>query len=295
MILVTGAGGKTGRAVIRALLGRQRPVRERPVRERRLRALVHRETQRSELESMGVADVTVGDLRSAEDVRRALREVHAVYLICPNMCPDEEEMAATMIAEGRTSGLQHLVYHSVLHPQIEAMPHHGWKLRVEERLCEAGLPFTVLQPAAYMQNLLASCNALTEGGIYSIPYAASTRLSWVDLADVAEVAAKVLTETGHHGATYQLVGTEGSSQTEVAAVLSHGLSKRISLETLSPAAWEQRARAAGLQDDLAIRTLMSMFAYYEQHGFCGNPGVLTWLLGRRPTTLQGFIERVLAP
>ncbi len=51
------------------------------------------------------------------------------------------------------TALSHFVYHSVLHPQTEEMPHHWQKLRVEESLFRTHLPFTILQPCAYMQNL----------------------------------------------------------------------------------------------------------------------------------------------
>ncbi len=66
---------------------------------------------------------------------------------------------------------------------------------------------TILQPTAYMQNILAGWRSIVEDGIYRVPYPIDTRISLVDLRDVAEAAARVLTEDGHVGATYELVGT----------------------------------------------------------------------------------------
>ena len=82
------------------------------------------------------------------------------------------------------------------------MPHHWKKLRVEEMLFESRLPYTILQPATYMQNLLAYWCKIHEEGIFQLPYSVETRLSMVDLNDVAQAAAIVLTEPGHVGATY---------------------------------------------------------------------------------------------
>ncbi len=59
-----------------------------------------------------------------------------------------------VIDEARKAGVKHFVYHSVLHPQTEKMNHHWQKMHVEEMIFESGLPFTILQPAPYMQNLL---------------------------------------------------------------------------------------------------------------------------------------------
>ena len=198
-----------------------------------------------------------------------------------------------VIAAARSAGVEHFVYHSVLHPQVEAMPHHWLKMRVEEQLFESGLSYTILQPAAYMQNVLAQWNSIVQEGIYPVPYRVETRLGMVDLDDVAEAAAIVLTEAGHAGATYELAGAEALSQIEVAAVLADCLGRPVRAETVAIETWEQRARASGL-GDYQVKTLVKMFRYYEQHDFWGNPRVLGWLLGRPPTTFAGFCRKALA-
>ena len=57
--------------------------------------------------------------------------------------------------------------------------------------------------------------------------------------------------------------------------------------------WEQQARAAGLHD-YAVETLRKMFRYYAEYGLVGNPGVLQWLLGRPPRSLEAFIAETAA-
>src|SRR5690606_34210295 len=102
--------------------------------------------------------------------------------------------------------------------QTEEMPHHWNKLRVEAWLFESGLDYTILQPAAYMQNVLGNWRRLIEEGVYAVPYPAETRMSLVDLQDVAEVAATVLTDPGHTGAIYELAGPEALTQTQIATI-----------------------------------------------------------------------------
>jgi uncharacterized protein YbjT (DUF2867 family) len=280
LILVTGAAGKTGWAVIRALSAKGEAVR----------ALVYRPEQTQGVEALGVQEVAVGDMRLPATMDQATLGIQGVYHICPNVSPDEVEIGQVAIAAARAAGVQHFVYHSVLHPQTEAMPHHWLKLRVEEALLTSGLPYTILQPAAYMQNVLAHWDQIVEDGIYSVPYAVETRLSMVDLKDVAQAAAYVLTEPGHQGATYELVGTEALSQTEVAAVLSRKLGRQVSAQTVPIETWERQARSSGL-GAYQVKTLVKMFRYYEHYGFEGNPRVLSWLLGRPPTTFAAFVER----
>jgi uncharacterized protein YbjT (DUF2867 family) len=282
VILVTGAGGKTGRAVVGALAATGAQVR----------AFVRRAEYEPALRERGAQEVIAGDLRSATDLRRAAEGTRTVYHICPNVHPDEVPIGRAAIAAARAAGVEHFVFHSVLHPQTETMPHHWNKLRVEEALFTSGLPCTILQPAPYMQNVLAGWLAVTERGVYTVPYPVEARLSLVDLEDVARAAAVVLTSAGHLGAIYELAGTPPMAQTEVAAALGAQLGRPVAAVAESVDTWEKRARAGGL-GEAQISALRRMFEYYAQYGLQGNPNVLGWLLGRPPTTFAGFAARIV--
>ena len=280
MILITGSAGKTGRSVLQALVFRDIPVR----------ALVHHADQVQGIEALGAEQVLVGDMRSPEVIGPAVQGVQGIYHIPPNMSPHELSIGQNVIAAARTAGVEHFVYHSVLKPQVQAMPHHWNKMLVEEHLIESRLPYTILQPAAYMQNLLAYWDSIQDEGIYTVPYPAETRLCLVDLVDVAQAAAVVLTEEGHKFATYELVGTNGLSQSELADILSLELERTVRVSSVPLDQWAQQARTAGL-GEYQVETLVKMFNYYKDYGFEGNSKVLAWLLGRPPGSLQEFIRR----
>ena len=282
MILVTGAAGKTGRAVIRALTAQQKPVR----------ALVRKHQQIDLMKALGAGSVVVGDMRSREILQESLRGIQSVYYICPNVHPEELVIGRTLLETARTAGIERFVYHSVLHPQIEAMPHHWLKMRVEEAIFESGIPFTILQPAAYMQNILVHWDLITGEGAYPIPYGPETKMSMVDLADIAETAARVLSEAGHEGAIYELCGPEVLSQTEVANIIAKKLDRSVRIKTIPISEWELKARKSGMSD-YQIKTLVRMFEYYDRYGFCGNSRVLENLLGCPPARLEKFIERTI--
>jgi uncharacterized protein YbjT (DUF2867 family) len=281
MILVTGAAGKTGRAVVGALVGAGQQVR----------GLVRRPEQAAVLESIGAQETHLGDMQDPASLARAAEGASAIYHICPNVHPAEVAIGQAAIRAAQAAGVELFVYHSVLHPQTEAMPHHWNKLRVEEELLESGLSFCVLQPCAYMQNILGQWESAAERGVYPVPYSVQSPLSMVDLLDVATVAALVLTEPGHAGATYQLCGPAALTSEQVAAALSEHLARPVVPSAMPIAAWRERAQASGL-GEYQIETLVKMFRYYDQNGLIGNPRVLEWLLGRPPTTLTEFIARI---
>lgn len=289
MILITGAAGKTGKAIVRKVAEKRGVVK----------AWVFRAEQIQEVEALGAKEVIVGDMRDSKILRQALQNVDIIYLICPNVHPDEISIASEIIEAAARTGVRQFVYHSVLHPQIEAMPHHWNKMRVEEHIFLSGLPFTILQPAVYMQNILVNWGNIIETGKYTVPYDVDSRISMVDLEDVALAAANVLMDIHaedhiplHIGATYELVGTQAITPAQIAAILAQQLGRPVVAEKVSIETWNSRARNSGM-GEYQVNTLVKMFNYYEKFGFWGNPQVLSWLLNRPPTSFESFVKHVV--
>ena len=88
MILVTGAAGKTGLAVLRALAARGAGTR----------ALIHKAGYEAAVRAAGATDVMLGDLAAPADMATALSGVEALYLIIPNMHPSEAELGQRIVA-----------------------------------------------------------------------------------------------------------------------------------------------------------------------------------------------------
>lgn len=280
MILITGAAGKTGKAILNTLT--RRGIR--------VRALVRSQEQKEALKRMGVNEVIIGDLRNVEDLQQAMQGIRKIYYICPNIAPDEVAIGQSLIDLAKKAEVTRFVYHSVLHPQVESMPHHWQKMRMEEKLFESGLSFSILQPCAYMQNLLQNWKSIIDEGIYAVPYTTSARISIVDLEDIAEVAANVLTQQNHKNAIYELAGPQPLSQDEVAETYATALQKPVKAVTLNRGAWAAKAAEAGTSA-FQIDVLVKMFEYYEKYGLIGNPWVLTTLLDRPPVNFATFVSR----
>ena len=280
MILITGAAGKTGRTLTRALS-----------KVESVCAFVHRAEHVSVAKALGAEKVIVGDMRDEPAIHSAMQGVRSIYHICPNMNPDEVAIGKLVIDEAWKARVEHFVYHSVLHPQAEKMNHHWQKLRVEEMIFESGLPFTILQPAPYMQNLLAGWKSIVDDGVLRVPYSVNSKFSFVDLEDIAAAAKVVFTELNHKNAVYELVGTLPMSHVEVAEIFGGVLNREVRAEKEETRGW--RLHAKGLSE-YAIENLMRMFEYYDQWGLVGNPNVMRWVLKREPTSFQNFVERTFA-
>ena len=220
MIAVLGGHGKTGRAVCAALAARG--VEARP---------------------LGRADWPA--------LAAAVAGCESAYVIAPNLHPDEPAYVEEALTALTEAGVGRLVYHSVASPYAPDMPHHLGKAVSEDLVRRSGLAWTILQPGAYLQNLDLS-------GPVEVPYDVDAVFGFADLADVAEVAALVLTEEGHVGATYELA-SRVATVAELAA--EAGVTARRTDER--PGGW-----------------LGAMFDYYDRHGLPVGTRTMAGLLGR---------------
>ncbi len=281
MILVTGATGKTGLGVIRAAANKGFKIR----------AFVHNEEKASFVRQVGITEAVFGNLLDPISLSKAIKGIEAIYLICPNVHPMESEMVRNLIEVAKTAHVNRVIYHSVLFPQIEAMPHHWNKMRAEELLIQSGLEFTILQPASYMQNVLPYWDAVKQGE-YRAPYSVNSIFSPVDLEDVAEVACQVLMRPGHASAIYQLAGPERLSSKQMVEKISTVLGKSVSAHTQPLDEWISEANKRGM-DGYAIMALSKMFSFYDQYGFATSGLILQDLLGHPSTTFSQFLNRLI--
>jgi uncharacterized protein YbjT (DUF2867 family) len=265
VIVVTAAGGQTGTAVVRALRARGEGVR----------AVVSRPGPRPELEALG-AEVVRAELTSPLPWSDVFAGVTATYLSWPNFDPDEAEGARALFGEARRAGLPRLVYHSVLRPQARAMPHHAAKDAAEEALDASGLAWRVLQPCAYADNFDDVLAEVRAGGVLRSQWGLRQAQSLVDLRDVAEAAAVLLTEDGLDSGTFEAAGPELLTAPRLADLMAERLGREVRAEDVVPRGDPPEAYAG--------RCRRLMFDHYRAHGFTGSPRVLTAILGRPPRT-----------
>lgn len=282
LVAMTGAAGKTGLAVTRAATAAGLPVR----------ALVRRDEQREVLLEAGAAEAVVVDLRDETSLAVAYTGADAVYHLAPNVDPDEVGLGVAALAVARRCGARRFVLHSVLHPYAPPMPHHVRKAEVEHLVRTSGLAWTVLQPAAYAQNLVAMAEVAARTGRLEVPYSVDAPFTLVDLDDVAAAAAAVLADPRHTNATYELAGPTVTTVADVGRLIARRRKTHIEAVRIDVDEWQAGAGASLLAD--AVRSLRAMFGYYDLHGFVGNSTALSHLLGRSPSTVEDVIAREVA-
>jgi uncharacterized protein YbjT (DUF2867 family) len=276
VIVVTAAGGPTGTAVVRALWSRGEQVR----------AVVGSDRPHPELAALSV-EIASADLTAPARVEPLLAGASALYLIWPNFDPDEAAGATALLRAAARVGVPRVVYHSVLRPQARSMPHHAAKDRVEEALDSSGLAWRVLQPCAYGANLDGAVADAVATGRLGSAWGLDTAQSLVDLGDVADAAAVLLTEDGLDGGTFEAVGPEPLTAPRIAAILAGRLGRDVTAVDVPPDGPVPPAA------EYAAHCLRRMLDHYRAHGFTGSPRVLEAVLGRPTRTFGQHLDRLL--
>jgi uncharacterized protein YbjT (DUF2867 family) len=282
LLLVTAAHGNQGKLLIPRLLAAGVA----------LRACVRSDDSARTLRAAGVTDIVVGDMSNPDVLTQAMSGVEKVYYVGPALHPKEREMGIAAVDAARAAGVQHFVFSSVLHAIITDLVQHEIKRDIEEHLISSGMEFTILQPANYM--LRHRLKPAFAKGVFFLSWALDRYQSMVDLGDVTEVAAAVLAESGHHaGATYELVAPGRYTAHDLAKIIAEVAGREIIAERIDSEVFLKTALGADnpAQFPYEARLLRAISKRYSSHDFIGNPNVLTWLLGREPTTFEQFARR----
>ncbi|MFH9041917.1 SDR family oxidoreductase [Streptomyces sp. NPDC017966] len=238
MILVTGATGNIGSALVRQLHG----AGASPVRG------LTRDAARASFPD-GVEAVE-GDLARPASLKPALDGVRSLFLV-PGMGTDADVLAAA-----RQTGVEHVVLVSSItvrtHPHLPAAAEN---LAVERLLQDSGMSWTILRPTQFASNALWWAESIREHRSIRVPYA-DTGLPAVHPADIAAVARAALTGPGHHGRTYALTGPERITPRQQARAIGAALGDEVSVEEISrEEAHRQMAPFMGAQTAHAVLDL----------------------------------------
>jgi len=254
-VLVTGATGRVGRAVVAQLLGAGVPVR----------ALTRRPAGAG---LPPTVEVVAGDFTVPESLDTALEGVSAAFLVWtapPTTAPAVVERLARHAGRVVFLSSPHRTPHPLFQqPNPMAVLHAN----IERLIAAAGLASTIIRPGMFASNALHWWAApIRDGDVVRWPYGAAETAP-IDERDIASVAARALYEEGHAGGDYVLTGPESLSQAEQVSIIGAALGRRIRFEELSPE--EFRRETAGRWPGPVVEMLLAAWG-----ATIGHPAFVT--------------------
>ena len=279
-VLVIGGTGTVGSATVRELLRREAEVR-----------VMTRSAEKARTLPAGVTGV-VGSMQKPETLPAACAGVDGMFLVTP-VDRDEMHQGIDAVDAAVAAGVRYIVYISV-HQADRCLniPHFVSKLPVEELIKASGVPYTILRPNNFFQNDLGMKDAIL-AGFYPQPRG-SIGAHCVDVRDIAEAGAIALTQSGHAGQTYSLVGSEIYNSQRTAEMYSRHLGRPVNYgDDLQ--AWSKQM--LNFIPAWMVRDLVIMYDHFQRHGLLATQAeidTITRVLGHAPRRYDEFVRETLA-
>jgi len=284
MILVTGATGLSGSAVIREFARRSEPVR----------ALVRSRAKASVFEAFPTVEVVEGDMLQPETLGEALKGVDRVLMISSA----RERMLqtqCTFIDACKEAGIRHIIKFSGKESGIGFNPENfrsTWEHEhIEDYLEKSGIAWTHLRPSQFMQFYLPQ--ALTGLDVVestlSLPME-NARLSPVDVEDIAKVAFALLHSEGHEGKSYEMTGPEALTMEEITERISQAIGKTVRYVSVTLEGKKRAWLAAGIPPE-RIEAVSELLMERRKHSASRVYLDTHKAFGVQPTTFVEFARR----
>jgi uncharacterized protein YbjT (DUF2867 family) len=235
-VLVTGATGKQGGSVVRALLDyghRVRGLTRNPDSEKaRL------------LEEEGV-EIVKGDFNNPDSIRRAMKGVDAVFLMGTSFEEgiEAEVRHGIMVADiAKEEGLNHLVYTSVSSANKNTgVPHFESKFKIEEHIRKIGIPYTIIRPVSFMENYLAPWNLpKLKEGLINGPLSPDKKSQLIAVRNIGRFALYVFENREQFLGKAIDIASDEVSGNEISELFTHVLGHKVSYHQQSEAALKAR-------------------------------------------------------
>ena len=280
-VLVTGANGRTGQSIIKALSSQGADVV----------AFIRNEKYEMRLKKIGASSVCVGNMLDRNTIITALDGIDTILHIGPPMHPKEKTIVNNFIQAARLSKVYKFIYYSVMHPLRRNVRHHSLKLDSEELIIESGLPYSIIQPIRYMQHLEPIWEIVLRDQIHSMPFNVDVKFNVVNLQDIAEATATITLDNSWLYGTYELAGSESLSQNDMAEIITRVIGKTVTARQTPISEMINKAQLAGVPDD-RVSQMVTMNNHYNEFGFFGNSKTLEMIIHRKPMAFKEYVSHL---
>ncbi|WFP60207.1 SDR family oxidoreductase [Mesorhizobium sp. WSM4904] len=285
-LLVTGASGHLGRAVVNHLLDAQK------VAPANIIATTRNPENLADLATRGVT-VRAADFDDPASLENAFKGADRVLIVSTGELDLKSDRRLRQhqaaVAAAKAAGVSHLLYTSMPNPEpvspvLFAGDHYG----TEQAIKASGIPYTIFRNGWYQENLfLALPHAIASGKWYTS--AADGRIAHGARDDMAAAIAASLASGSKESATYTLTGPQAHTVGEIAALVTEVTGKPLEVIQVPDEALTEGVKAAGLPEDFA-RIIVS----FDANTRSGRIGMVTdaveTLSRRKPQTLKQFLE-----
>jgi len=279
-ILITGATGNMGQETIRELLKINNENLEIIAGVRNIAKA------KKELSKFAGVKFRKFDFMDNQSMEISLNGINQVLLIRPPAISQVKEYILPFIKMVKMNAVEQIVFLSLQGVEKNTIvPHY----KIEKYIKEADIPYTFLRPSFFMQNLSTTHRLeIKENNEIFIP-AGNGRTNFIDVRDIAEVAALVLTQKGHLNKGYELTGRRGYTYEEIANMLSVILGRKITYKNPSILEFFYRKRKEGMATAKII-VMIGLYTVSKLGKANHKTETLKQLIYREPRDFRTFAQ-----
>ncbi|MCE9761391.1 SDR family oxidoreductase [Citrobacter portucalensis] len=282
MIAITGATGQLGQHVIESLL--------KTVPASQIAAIVRNPAKATALSQQGIT-VRQADYSDEAALTAALQGIDKLLLISSSEVGQRAPQHRNVINAAKAAHVKFIAYTSLLHADTSPLGLADEHVATEKMLAESGIAYALLRNGWYTENYLASAPAALEHGVF-IGAAGEGKIASATRADYAAAAARVISEDGHSGKTYELAGDAGWTLSQLAAELAKQSGKKVVYQNLSEADFAAALKSVGLPAGLADM-LADSDTGASKGGLFDDSHTLSKLIGRPTTSLADSVKGIV--
>lgn len=282
MIAITGATGQLGQHVIESLL--------KTVPASQIVAIVRNPAKATALSQQGIT-VRQADYSDEAAFTTALQGIDKLLLISSSEVGQRAPQHRNVINAAKAAHVKFIAYTSLLHADTSPLGLADEHVATEQMLAESGIAYALLRNGWYTENYLASAPAALEHGVF-IGAADEGKIASATRADYVAAAARVISEDGHAGKTYELAGDAGWTLSQLAAELAKQSGKKVVYQNLSEADFAAALKGVGLPAGLADM-LADSDTGASKGGLFDDSHTLSKLIGRPTTSLADSVKGIV--
>ena len=282
MIAITGATGLLGQHVIESLL--------KTVPASQIVAIVRNPAKATALSQQGIT-VRQADYSDEAALTAALQGIDKLLLISSSEVGQRASQHRNVINAAKAAHVKFIAYTSLLHADTSPLGLADEHVATEKMLAESGIGYALLRNGWYTENYLASAPAALEHGVF-IGAAGEGKIASATRADYAAAAARVISEDGHAGKTYELAGDAGWTLSQLAAELAKQSGKKVVYQNLSETDFAAALKGFGLPAGLADM-LADSDTGASKGGLFDDSHTLSKLIGRPTTSLADSVKGIV--
>lgn len=228
------------------------------------------------------------DFEKQNSFNGAFKDIDILFLLRPPHISEVDKYFQPLLQSAKKNGIERVVFLSVQGAEKSKLIPHN---KIERLIKSNGFKYIFVRPSYFMQNLTTTLlPEILNTHTITLP-SGQAKFNWIDATNIGEASASLILEfEKYQNNAYEITGTENMDFLEVTELMTEITGVKITYRSSNPVAFYFKERKEGIQSGFAlVMTILHFLPRFQNEPMISDN--FKKLTGKKPTTLQKFIER----